>query len=386
MSLLLNQSYDIDCKVNITVSGEDATNRSVNLEDDMMRLAELVGKVLDITNKGTTTAYSKVLAIDLELNHFGSLMPLGPWEADAPLSKPPEKLGIKAMEMAIKRMIFFHAKLVLHLPGMLKFSTNLNFTHSRSSCLEAARYLLRFFQLMHKSELPWPAIKHRCSPHNLLGYAAAVAIILGQMGLVSSPEDPHQIQTDEALVKYAIETFHSMSTKIAEQSSSILKQLIQLRDRQANGEPVPTTLTIPLIGKITVPVILPKLNNPRDISNILSSHSQTTMPTSWPPLAPISTTIHKPQHPIYDPQDLTYIQSTSVNVLYSNDNLHTSNNESQFLNNNILYSNNNLLYSDNDLQYSINDAQFPNYDLEHLNYDLQYPNWDFQWESTGFTL
>jgi hypothetical protein len=384
MSLLLNKSYAVDCKVDIAMSGDNVANRSVNVEDGMMKLARLVGKVLDITRKGTTTAYSEVLAIDLELNHFGSLIPLGPWETNAQSVKPPEKLGIKAVEMVLKNLVFLHSKLVLHLPWMLKSSTNLRFTHSRSSCLEAARRLLWLFQLIQKSEIPGLAVTHKCTPHSLLGYVAAVAVILGQMGSVLSLEDPQQIQMDEALVTYAIEAFHSMSTKMAKQSSSVLKQLIQLRDRQATGETIPTTLAIPLIGKIEVPVIFPEPSNPQE--DISSTDVQMSMPTSWMPLVPVSTTIHEPQDPIYSPQYPPYVQSSNINLLYSNENLQYSNNDPQFLNNDPLYSNNiplhsnnNVFYPENNLQYSSNDTQFPNYDLEHLNYNLQYQSWDFQW-------
>jgi hypothetical protein len=376
MSLLLKESYAVECKDDIPASSEAVPNRATVIDEGMMRLAQLAGKVLDITTNDATPSHSEMLAIDLELNHFGSLIPLESWETNTQ-SNSPKKFGLKAIEESMKQFLYLQIKLVLHLPWMLKSFTDPHFTYSRSSCLEAARRLLQMFQLIPKTDISGPAAKQRWAPPNLHAYAGAVVVILGQMGSVFGTEDPQQLQRDEALVNYTIETFRTTPVKVAEQSAAILTQLVQLRVRQNCGESLPSTLTIPLIGKVTIPKILYTISPLQELSSLSSSPSQMVMHSTWSTMTlpdPIVINELRDQNSIYDSQCPTYVPSSTNDLQVSSSNL-------QYSNHSLQHASNNLLYSKNTPQFSNDDIQYPGYDLCYQNYDFQYPpGSNLQWQ------
>jgi hypothetical protein len=391
MSLMLNKSYAVDYKEHPgATSGETFAYHAPPIHDDMMRLAQLTGKVLDMTNNVITPDYSEILAIDLELIHFGSLMPMEPCERDIKLSDLKGKQKTKAIGEIMKNFVFLQAKLVLHLPWMLRCSSNPQFIHSRSSCLEAARHLLSLFRVFQTTGLPGLSVGQKCSPTALVGYAAAAAIILGQIGTISNTEDPQQLQKDDAQVRFVMEAIRDVPAWDTEMSASILEQLIQLRDRQFGASSMLPTLTIPFLGKITIHSLLPQSKQLQDAPQVFNNITDMAMLATCPPAVPGSLIHYASDHLTFDSyagsyqQDTNYGQPLGINIPELENYSLSSNNHLPTLNTNLSYVNNDLNFLELELQAANNSPytaeynhQSTNYSSHNAKYGLQVLDWSF---------
>jgi hypothetical protein len=289
MSLTLKKPYSGSAggyELGSTGSVEDSTDRNPKPDESrMMNLALLVGRVLDMVRSDQPPPYSSVLALDLELNHFGSCMPSEPWHADPELVQPPEGLSLKAADKQFKHILFLHTKLVLHLQWMLKYPTDTSLEYSRLSCLDASRGIIRLCQSIRKWDLDLTSA-NKCTPHRLMSFTAAATLILGQMGSISEWDNVQQFQEDEELVKCVIEAFSKIPTKTGQQSTFILGQLIQLRNRQVSGQEMPSKITIPLIGTVDIPRQLPVeqflSQQEQECPDLFDMYHEVAMPNPWP--------------------------------------------------------------------------------------------------------
>jgi hypothetical protein len=252
-SLMINRPYSVtDAQCNITCNGS-APDPMAKSYDPMTILAILVGKVLDNRQIPNASSYSSVLEIDRELNFFGSQMPAEPWKIDPSDKRKSRGTRFRVVGGHITHFIFFQAKLILHFPWMLKSTTDPDLEYSRTSCVEAARGILRLFQVRGGLQLAEAVRPYKSSPEDFIGFIAAATLILCQAGYGPLWEDPTQLQEDQGLVCSADQIYRRTPTKAARQISSVLQKMNRLREGHGGIESAPTKLLIPFLGDVMIP-------------------------------------------------------------------------------------------------------------------------------------
>jgi hypothetical protein len=248
-SLTLGTSYAVaedDCNMQ---SGEGSP-RDPAFNHQMHHLTSLVEKVIDHTKAPRSVPYWSILAIDIDLEHFGSQLPKDPWTfppAPSPHRKPP----FKGPEMGIIVLVFFQARLSLHLSWMLGSLSDSGLDYSRSGCFESARTIVRMFNATRGANSRFPV--NKCAPIDLVAFVAAAVLCLGQFGYAPGSDDANRLEEDEEMVKSAMEVFGRLRNDIARQSISNLKQLVDLQDKWDSGQEVPSSISIPFLGSVTIP-------------------------------------------------------------------------------------------------------------------------------------
>jgi hypothetical protein len=243
ISLMMGAPYavsDTDC------------NSSPKVGKHMLRLAVLVGKVIDHTKSPGLTSYLSVLETDKELIDFSSQMLKDPWR-HPPRHMPLPKTSRKSPEVELPVLIFNQARLMLHLPWMLKSLTEAGLEYSQSGCFEAARAIIQLFKDNRLTDDHFSGSK--CAPIDLITFVAAATLCLGQFGYAPGTEDASVSKRDEELIESAMAGFKRMRTIIASQSIENLHDLIKLQNEWSRGESVPSKISIPLIGEVIIPAL-----------------------------------------------------------------------------------------------------------------------------------
>jgi hypothetical protein len=242
-----------DFQCTITFDQNEPKLNSTNPFDGMSRLAAISSKVLDIT-RSKTPAYSLVMQVDQELNVFGHQIPSEPLSIPAvPITSKDKEQGRARQKLAgenLMKLQFHQARLMLHMPYMLRSITEPGMEYSRTSCLEAARNMLLLFQSHRRSEVVEKLSSFRTSPTDWIGFIAAATLIIGQIGNV---ESARQFAEDRSLVDSTIELYRRMPTMLAGQSARELLGLSQLRDNPSRDRRKPTKITLPVFGDIVIP-------------------------------------------------------------------------------------------------------------------------------------
>jgi len=250
MSLMLQKPYAISnaqCKIFYASNGQVSNTPHLDL---MMRLAVLIGKVLDITETTQEPMYISVLAIDQELNQLWSEMFLELWESNSFQLRDPGEAKFKSVKQQFGSLVILKARLILHLPYLLKFPGDPGLEYSQTSCINAARGIIQLFTGYRKPEFAGKNNTKTSSPVDLLGFLATAALVILQIGDSSSYENVKQFGEDCNRIDEVLEVFKEMSTTIGNQYCSILIDLIQLRHQSARGEELPRKVSIPFIGVV----------------------------------------------------------------------------------------------------------------------------------------
>jgi hypothetical protein len=218
----------------------------------MQYLVSLVGKVIDHTKKPRAVSYSSILAIDIELEHFGSQLPKDPWKFPPPApGDHHSEIPFKRPEMGLMVLLFFQARLQLHLSWMVGSLNDRGLDYSRSGCFESATTIVQMFKDVRGANSHFPI--HKCAPVDLVAFVAAAVLCLGQFGYAPASDDANRLEEYGEMVKSTIEVFGRLRTDVARQSISNLKQLVELQDKWDAGEPVPRRITVPFLGSVDIP-------------------------------------------------------------------------------------------------------------------------------------
>jgi hypothetical protein len=205
-------------------------------------LSRLIAKVLNLMQSSESPSYWSVIAIDQEMNHF---------EAEI-LSK---SFGLKQPRLRhLDYLMFYHARLVLHLPWMLK-SQNVPSQAVAYSCwsaLETARAILQIFEAHRTAGVA--AMRNdptKSTPEDALGFLAAATLVIAQMGFAELSQET--IAEDNLLINTTLQLYGAMATKLGMESATILQKLCRRRNDFKAGKVVPGNFSIPFVGVLDTP-------------------------------------------------------------------------------------------------------------------------------------
>ncbi|KAF1815077.1 hypothetical protein P152DRAFT_244678 [Eremomyces bilateralis CBS 781.70] len=258
MSLMLGLPYAInDTHCNMEVNGQPILG-DVRPETFPHRVSIIIGKIIDRNQCLAEATFSSTLQLDQELETLELKMPAHWWRVEPqPPKGNPE--GVSTWQELILGLMFFQqARVYLHMPWMLKSADNPRYEHSRRTCLNGAREMLRLYNILCGRGNP----SYECKAVDFLGFTASALLCLGVLGYgrIDLAHDPQQDDRDWDMIYVALDIFKRASTavggKVAAQSHAALKTLSGARyHTQIGPESDPSKIihvVIPYFGTISV--------------------------------------------------------------------------------------------------------------------------------------
>ena len=249
-SIVVGTSYSIShYQYTAPLTGQD-TMPTRTPQDLMMLLAHLVGKVIDATLATPPLPYNSILALDQELGNF-ELRLMSEFDKLNPFASK-DGHRTRWMDKLLGQFLFYHTKLILHLPYLLLSPGNLRMRYSHASCFSAARIIIQMFQLSRAKDDEAESY----STIDLIGYNAVITLLLGQILCVSTSDELVQSMEDWMLVDDALQKYRKLlslsSGQMECQSDQVLLNLIHLRGCSVLGQYAVTEVSLPFFENIKV--------------------------------------------------------------------------------------------------------------------------------------
>lgn len=147
---------------------------------------------------------------------------------------------------------FFQIQALVHLPFMLRASTERRYEYSKFSCLKACREVMWRYLALRKSYNK----SFCCKTIDFGALTATVALFLGLLNTTNSPVvQSHQDDADRALIKRVYEVMENFATNkneiVAAQSVTVIKSLLAV-EHPTNQHEGNLRLTIPYFGTVSI--------------------------------------------------------------------------------------------------------------------------------------
>lgn len=342
LSLLLGLPYSVgDNFVTpyLPISGPQASSVSRG-EIYCGKMLPIITKMIDRNQSVVPMGYSATLRLDQELEELHNTQDADWWTLDFVPGTPPEEYFDRLSAH------FYHhqAKLLLHMPFMLRSSSDKRYQYSHSAALDAAREMIRIYEALRTNHAVGPFI---CKLIDFQAFTGAMLILLHLCGYSQrhrgnhSQADLDQDQSDSALIDKTIALLKDAAKEpggvVAAQAAQAMEMLARVREgaddekiRECAGEScqvsVPYFGTISIgMGKHFVP-IKPGTYGPArtsgggPINSVISAggvSTNTGLPT--PPSASSNSTQPSPLSTTLDhnPSSLQYAQTRRVPVFES---------------------------------------------------------------------
>ncbi|RMZ88038.1 hypothetical protein DV736_g4733, partial [Chaetothyriales sp. CBS 134916] len=227
----------------------------------IFKLLPLITRMVDRNQSPVSVPYSATMRLDQELEELHASQDPSWWTT--------ERLPYQAVEDHFDRlqaqMFHYQAKVLLHMPFMLRSSANdKRYHYSHSSALDGARHMIRYYDSLRTS----PIGPYICKLIDFQAFTAAMLLLLNLCGYASAnrtsqqhPQDLEQDQHDSELIDLTIALLQDASKElggaVAAQSVQALELLAQVRqgsDGKASKECQKQTcqVSIPYFGTISI--------------------------------------------------------------------------------------------------------------------------------------
>ena len=213
-------------------------------------LGIVMGHIIDRDQDPGRKTYSATLNIEEQLEECQSIMPAQWWGFMPDPTTPTD--AIRGMFAA--KMRFFTVQRLLHLPFLLKASSDRRFEASRLSTLKSSREIIKVYNVLRDEKRP---VLKVCDMVDFQVFAAAMTLVIDLLALSHTPDrcDPHREKGDWQLVLQTggILGRFSLSNKgcrVAALGARVLEDFFQLRHGSAEG--VLIKVDIPYFGRVEI--------------------------------------------------------------------------------------------------------------------------------------
>jgi hypothetical protein len=182
---------------------------------------------------------------------------------------------------------FFQIQALVHLPFMLRASTERRYEYSKFSCLKACREVMWRYLALRKSYNK----SFCCKTIDFGALTATVALFLGLLNTTNSPVvQSHQDDADRALIKMVYEVMENFAKNkneiVAAQSVTVIKSLLAV-EHPTNQHEGNLRLTIPYFGTVSIVRPQPKVQQqlhtpPSQSTDLAQQQSQASFYTTTP--------------------------------------------------------------------------------------------------------
>lgn len=248
-------------------------------------LAIIAGHITERNQNHKDVDYSVTEQIENELKACRAAVPTEWWDAQTSPSTPLHEIYYRE----VAKFFYFGLHKTLHLPYMLKSSTNQNFEASRLLALEACRETMKAYQRLKVNASPKVVL---CDLMDFQVFSSAVMMVLD---LISENQRcMYQEVEDWGLVENVTQSLRStasvMECTVAGQAAQLLEYLSMTQNGTYSG-PEEYEAVIPYFGKVTIGKMKrggaqSQSNTPNDfqlsdnyqLSNIVEFSANTFMP------------------------------------------------------------------------------------------------------------
>lgn len=251
LSLLLGLPYSVsDIRFEPTYEN-GVTSNDINAqptgETFLFRLANIVGHIIDRNQDASSNnALTVTVKIEGELIDLASTMPSNWWALD-PIS--PRDVASQLYSRYIPRFWHHQARTLLHLPFMLKATTDPRYEYNKLAALESARGMLDLYGIIRPAAGFTSLV---CRIMDFQAFTAAMVLVLNTLGLpeTSPMGDTRQTDADRASVSIATEILQKASTETGGQVASQAARALELfgRDRAFQGA---SKVAVPYFGTVS---------------------------------------------------------------------------------------------------------------------------------------
>lgn len=221
----------------------------------MLRLSPIVAKIVD-RNQNPSLDFSLTLRIDQDMEELVQSTPETWWAKTDALAPCAED----QFDRQLAQFYFHSVRQLLHLPFMLKSSSDIRYQYSYTAALDSARHVIRSYDALRG---PHTAGLFICKVADFQAFSAAMLILLNLYGYSDgSRAEVEQNQRDSALVDATIEILRKASQEaggiVAAQSLKALEMIAEARHGCGDeGSPNRThtktvKISIPFFGVLTI--------------------------------------------------------------------------------------------------------------------------------------
>ncbi|KAF2134206.1 hypothetical protein P153DRAFT_107119 [Dothidotthia symphoricarpi CBS 119687] len=227
LSLLLGLPYGINdalCDLTVPAFGGDYMHPL----SFITALSQLTGKVIDRNQGLAEQSFAWALQLDQELEDLWKRLDPA-WLDFTDLLTDADSNAAELRERIMGQVVYHQIRVYLHLPFMLKSTTNSRFMYSRTACLSGSREVLRLYQVLRTGS---PQPLYECKAVDFIGFTSAVLVQIGlfNFGSTSLQVDPREVEADVRLVEISIDIFRRASSekggKVALQSAEVLERMM----------------------------------------------------------------------------------------------------------------------------------------------------------------
>ncbi|EHY54201.1 hypothetical protein HRR83_008226 [Exophiala dermatitidis] len=225
------------------------------------KMLPIITKISDRNQSVTPMGYSATLRLDQELEELHNAQDPSWWNPDVIPGTPVEE------HFGRLQAHFFHhqARVLLHMPFMLRSSADKRYQYSHSAALDGAREMIRIYDALRTNKSVGPFI---CKLVDFQAFTAAMLLLLNLCGYAQQhrgnnvqPPDLEQDQRDSDLIDLTIALLKNAAKEpggvVAAQSAQALEMIARVRqgceEQKANSCRNETIqVSIPYFGTISI--------------------------------------------------------------------------------------------------------------------------------------
>lgn len=236
--------------------GGDAKDGSLDPQRFAVRLSMITGQIINRNQDSNSMTVAITLKIDQDLEEVRKILSSEWWNA-----APGPEVGVgDVFDTFIAKSFFHNVRMLLHLPFMLKSSTDRRYEFSKIAALESSRDMITNYHCLRHPARPLVAV---CNVIDFQVFTAAMLLIINLLGASDSSHgsDAEQDSSDWDLIYGLMSHFKKVvageesrgSNGVAAQALTVLQDLVKARSCSETHAPDETyQAIIPYFGKIRI--------------------------------------------------------------------------------------------------------------------------------------
>jgi hypothetical protein len=244
-------SQDVGC-------GPEETLQNPDIDKDALfsrKVCDISGRIIERNQSEQIHSYTTAQEIDESLENLAKEMPRGWWDIPANIPYDDFKVSAAVFYRLMIQLWYFQLVALLHLPFMLRASTERRYDYSRFSCMKASRQVIHRYLTLRNT----PMGPFRCKIVDFGAFTATVTLLLGLLEPVAGVEgqdERQQRDSDRDMVQKFLLSMEQLrygpsKDVIAVQSANVIKSLLAIES--PSGQSTSNLrLTIPYFGTISI--------------------------------------------------------------------------------------------------------------------------------------
>lgn len=221
-----------------------AVSLEMHEECFLRNLGVVMGRIIARNQNHNQMTYTVTLEIDEELEECKGLMLPSWWEPQKRNSTSSDRVFLDYS----KKMKFYTARKLVHLPFMLKAYTDHRYAGSRIAALEASKAIIGAFQALRDERL---LASKMCEMADFEAFCAAMTIVVDLVSRRPRDDEESDWQMILDVAKDLDRVSYAVSCSVAAKGAQVLKDLYDSRSHSISSNSS-LKLDIPYFGKICI--------------------------------------------------------------------------------------------------------------------------------------